>query len=478
MESGVECGRDLKLHTKTEPAEVDNSSGKTTTSIQDMFSERSFHLHEDDNAEETKSCHSVLSENASFPSISSFSRSKIDLENASCSKQEEFSPVPKLFHSSKTSKAVDASEEQTKIDDHFQNFSSGGQEPTQENRISSRESSDIPCGQAIQHECAHERVKLSTDLKTLHKPPSRKEVLDSLHLFNIPEVVIPEPYFSNYSDVKGKVEVGSNLLELTSNNCIHLEEFCSSIDGLRGLSCQQKQLFASCWGLSQVKGNFNDLVTSHLNKSITVIAPVKKPPKVKDVVLWIKAKGMALERRKTDLKNKEKESNQDLEMSIPVDASSVKLSQTNNKIEGSTPVNSVKKRKGKQVASPLLTPILTRSQSKANQEFKRYSKSQSTDLSLLPCVNESDEIDLGVAPLDNEAQIEVSNVSQNDSHGSSSVKQLLLDSQFCKDAASPLFRHDSDASACQIKGIASSPGFKMVLENLQTVKTKQEVRDT
>ncbi|XP_034253905.1 uncharacterized protein LOC117652853 [Thrips palmi] len=433
----VECGRNLILQTE------DNTSRKSSqSSIVDMFSERSIDVHE-----ENKTLHD-MSPNISHFSSLSLLESKIDLEKNNCIEQP-FSP--------EKGKSVASSQPSVS---------------NQEDIILSCESSDIPCGQDKEKGGSGERVavKLPSDFKTLQKPPSRKAVLQSLPTLNLPEVVIPEPYFSNYHDVKGKVDVGSNVLELTSHNCLHLEEFHSSIDGLRGLSCQQKQLFAQCWGLSQVKGNFNHMVSTHCNKRVTVISPVKKPPKVKDVAVWARAREMALKAKKKEIE--EKETNLEIQSSVNPSSLSVpaKLSQAFRNIEASTPEGSIKKHKGRKVPSPLLTPILTRSQSKANRKSQRCLETTSNNPTPLISIDEKEESEMGVSPL----EMEGSNVSQSNSPNSSSIKRLLQDSQFCKDAASPLFRHDPDASACQIKGIAASPGFKMVLENLQTAKTKKE----
>lgn len=468
--SGVEHGRNLKLQTETEssPYITHNSSGESSHS--DMFSERSSHLHEDGIAEENKSFHDV-SLNSSPSSNLSFSGSRIGFKKIICNEHKENKFSPEMS-------TVNVSGEQKKFDVGVSSLTASLErnELIHEDFILSCESSDIPCGQDTEKRGSQDRVevKLSSDFKTLQKPPSRKDVLDSLPYLDVPEVVNQIPYFSNYHDVKGKVDVGSNVLELTSNNCLYLVEFQSTVDGLRGLSCQQKQLFARCWGLSQVKGNFNHLVSTHSNKRITVISPVIKPPKVKDVALWAKTREMALKAKKSDLEKEDvRKSSQNSELHTTLNESLVYAhsdpSQTDKDIQASTPQGSIKIRMRRKMPSPLLTPILTRSQSKAVSKSKIDLKNVSTCQSPLPSITEKEDDDIGASCLNSEVQIEDSKVPQDDS--------IRLDSQFCKDTLSPLFRHDSDASACQIKGVGGTPGYKMVLENLQSAKSRKEVRE-
>lgn len=255
----------------------------------------------------------------------------------------------------------------------------------------SGDSSDLPCGQFVQASSEWKPLMKRTHslvFTKLQKPPSRREVVDSLSTLNLPDLIFEKPFFSNFLDVKGKMEVGGTVLDLTSKSTCHLEEFKSSIPGLVGLLEQQKHVVESLWGLSQVKTSFNHVMINHLKTRVTSIVPLRRPPTVQDVVAWNKARRV--------------------------------LHQTSH----------------------------------------------------LPSLGLRTDEDLGVQPL--QASTTSLRLQFNNSHDNSAVKDLLEDTQFCRDVAGPSFRNDPNASACQVKGVNSSPGFKMVLENLQSAKTLKE----
>ncbi|KAK3931836.1 DNA polymerase zeta catalytic subunit [Frankliniella fusca] len=327
-------------------------------------------------------------------------------------------------------------------------------------------------------------LKHSFFFTLLLKPPSNKEVIDSLSSLNIPQVINEKPFYSNFLDVKGKMEVGGNVLDLTSKSFCHLEEFQSSIPGLAGLLDQQKQVFESLWG-SQVKNCFNHYIMNHSAMRGVSIVPVKRPPPVHDVIIWSKARQIL--QNKVNCKSTSMNTNRISKRdAFPISESLMStavLKQlkpeklcTNFGAQASTPLHP-KVFHNNEIRSPHLTPIMLTSaesqQSSTNsgENVKRLRKKVIPLSSSQGSEIEADG-DLGVRPL--ETQSIPLHFGINDSHDNSAVKQLLANSQFCRDVASPLYRNEVNASACQVKGVNSSPGFKLVLENLQTAKTSKE----
>ncbi|VEN37746.1 unnamed protein product, partial [Callosobruchus maculatus] len=115
----------------------------------------------------------------------------------------------------------------------------------------------------------------------LQKAPSRKEVLESLDALNIPHIKFEEPYYSNWEDVTGSIEVGYNVLMIKSKSIVNLPEFESQKDALNNFRRHRlgDQL--------QKKTNLNKMLLSYCKPGDVIITPVKKPPTFKMVVDWM-----------------------------------------------------------------------------------------------------------------------------------------------------------------------------------------------
>nr|CAH7768167.1 unnamed protein product [Callosobruchus chinensis] len=115
----------------------------------------------------------------------------------------------------------------------------------------------------------------------LQKAPSRKEVLESLDVLNIPHIKFEEPYYSNWEDVTGSIEVGYNVLMIKSKSTVNLPEFESQTDALNAFRRHRlgDQL--------QKKTNMNKILLSYCKPGDVIVTPVKKPPTFKMVVEWM-----------------------------------------------------------------------------------------------------------------------------------------------------------------------------------------------
>nr|CAI5846392.1 unnamed protein product [Callosobruchus analis] len=129
----------------------------------------------------------------------------------------------------------------------------------------------------------------------LKKAPSRKEVLDSLDFLNIPHIRFEEPYYSNWEDVTGSIEVGYNVLMIKSKSTINLPEFESQTDALNAFRRHRLE------DQLQKKANMNKILLSYCKPGDVIITPVQKPPTFKMVVDWMKQRN---EEKRTPVKAK------------------------------------------------------------------------------------------------------------------------------------------------------------------------------
>ncbi|CAH2007335.1 unnamed protein product [Acanthoscelides obtectus] len=116
------------------------------------------------------------------------------------------------------------------------------------------------------------------------KAPNRKEVLDSLDSLKIPHIKYEQPYYSNWEDVTGSVDVGYNVLMIKSKRTIHLSEFESQTDALntfRGYRLGDQL---------QKKTDMNKVLLSYCRPGDIIVTPVRKPPTCKLVVDSMKEK--------------------------------------------------------------------------------------------------------------------------------------------------------------------------------------------
>ena len=128
------------------------------------------------------------------------------------------------------------------------------------------------------------------DIIPLTLPPSTTEVMASLPSLGIPETINPTPYFSNYQDVKKKKEVGGHILSLVSRNIVDLEEFRSGIAEC-SISDQQKALLEFFLDDKSAK-TLAKVAASLVSDKTVYITPVMRPPSVREVVLWDKARAV------------------------------------------------------------------------------------------------------------------------------------------------------------------------------------------
>lgn len=103
-----------------------------------------------------------------------------------------------------------------------------------------------------------------------YNPPTRSAIIETLDKYEIPHVRHKEPFYSNPSDVTGKVEIGTAVLKVPSNASVHFPNFESSFNTLSETDYRTAKHLA-----------FSDIET-------VVLTPVKQPPTLKEVHDWLK----------------------------------------------------------------------------------------------------------------------------------------------------------------------------------------------
>lgn len=130
-----------------------------------------------------------------------------------------------------------------------------------------------------------EEVKISRIWKPIINPPSREEVLNSLHKFNIPEVQHEEPFYSKLTDVTGGVEIGNTLLKLCSKST---QDYPCFETIYTGVEHYRKTKLEELYGNGKLtKVQLNNLKVQHCHNDLIVITPAKNPPTKLEAEFWL-----------------------------------------------------------------------------------------------------------------------------------------------------------------------------------------------
>lgn len=117
------------------------------------------------------------------------------------------------------------------------------------------------------------------------KAPTRAEFISTMEQYNIPFINNQQPFYSDYNDVTGNVEIGNRVLKLSSNSIADLPEFETVFEGLREKRIKTLQkLYPE---LKLTKSEISQLVLKHCEKRDVFVTPVKKPPTRKEVETWL-----------------------------------------------------------------------------------------------------------------------------------------------------------------------------------------------
>ncbi|XP_074033296.1 DNA polymerase zeta catalytic subunit isoform X1 [Leptinotarsa decemlineata] len=127
-------------------------------------------------------------------------------------------------------------------------------------------------------------------ITTNKKGPSKREVVESMEKYGIAHVRQQVPFYSNVEDVAGSIEVGFNILKISSLTTAHLPEFESQTDSLNIFRKNKLDILSSTlqWSSSSIK----TMILSFCKDRECIITPVKRTPTTKEVLNWLKEKAV------------------------------------------------------------------------------------------------------------------------------------------------------------------------------------------
>ncbi|KAL3277041.1 hypothetical protein HHI36_012402 [Cryptolaemus montrouzieri] len=155
-------------------------------------------------------------------------------------------------------------------------------------------SSDIICGQKSSQNSS-EMLKESSipsynfiHYKPQYKPPTRRDVEQSLCNLEIPQVRAQEPFYSDANDATGSLEIGYNVLKIQTMTSADAQDFESTFSGIDDF---RKKFFPKVSSKSKQHAVENSRY-SYCKESNCMITPVKKPPSRQEVKNWLKEKSL------------------------------------------------------------------------------------------------------------------------------------------------------------------------------------------
>lgn len=115
--------------------------------------------------------------------------------------------------------------------------------------------------------------------------PTRNEVINSLRDYSIPQIQYQEPFYSNFNDVTGSLEVGTEVLKISSTSVKDCAEFKSGFFGIHDYRCEKLEMETA------VTRSIMDAVTmSYCNSESYLITPVFLPPSREEVEKFLVVK--------------------------------------------------------------------------------------------------------------------------------------------------------------------------------------------
>lgn len=264
-------------------------------------------------------------------------------------------------------------------------------------------------------------------------PPTKASIKETLAKYNIPEMRHEEPFYSDPTDVKGKIEIGHNVLRIVSKTSVHAPEFQSKFQGIQ----KQIELNMPSEFLSDRSKNIKAAKAKFFgNDKYVIITPVKQPPTAKNVREWLKNASASATVEKPEKKERQKiylpssptnaldSSNESLSLS-PLTPEKI-ISDDSNEIDQDATIT--------EKTSPIL-----KSKIKKRKSTKRKLSRDS-------------------------------NIAPNNSHAGESLLKTVVNTQFLNQLNSS----SDNSGAITGATMNNTFGFKMSLENLQNVKAVME----
>lgn len=117
------------------------------------------------------------------------------------------------------------------------------------------------------------------------KPPSRKEVFNTLQEFNIPEVRHERPFYGKVTDVTGGVEIGHSLLKLGGKTTQDYPNFETCYKGIEHYRKTKLEVLYSSNKLT--KSQMINFKMQHCQNDFITITPAKRPPTRHEAENWL-----------------------------------------------------------------------------------------------------------------------------------------------------------------------------------------------
>lgn len=131
-------------------------------------------------------------------------------------------------------------------------------------------------------------------LKPLNKAPTKRDILASLAAQQLAKTGNQTPFYGNFDDITGPVEVGYSILKIPTLTTASLEDFKTKFSGIDPLRKRLLPNEMKKWNSEHVK----QIKLSYCPNSYCIVTPLKHPPTVENVKTWLRDKNKTKEKIK------------------------------------------------------------------------------------------------------------------------------------------------------------------------------------
>lgn len=248
-------------------------------------------------------------------------------------------------------------------------------------------------------------------LQPLKDAPTRGEILATLSEFDIPANRFPQPFYGEFGDVTGKIDVGHNVLKIPSGSVVDLGDFESSV-GYPGLDKWREGLLS----VTKPKTNMKIVLST---RTPCIITPCFRPPTRNQVVDWIKTK-MAASDRETPVPVRK------TRMHVPLSPGNESMDETMT-LSPCSPLDNAPAPKTSSNRDNLHRRALFQTLSQKTDEIQRLSSDDSVDVAkLLSETSRNDSYRISGATLDNTHGFKMSYENLQEAKAVSIVPRLTI----------------------------------------------------
>lgn len=240
-----------------------------------------------------------------------------------------------------------------------------------------------------------------------YNPPTKSTIIETLHKFDIPQARHKEPFYSNPTDVTGKVEIGNAVLKVPSNASVHFPIFESSFNPLANFDAEYK--------VAKVLA-FSDVDT-------VIMTPAKEPPSRKEVGDWLK-QNVHTELKQTTVKSRK------IKIRLPASPEDKEMSDDSISISPCSPDELTNLSDNRShSSSPILgnksKKLKTRKKKEDKSEMLRKSVVEAQFLTHLNAGNTTNDYQISIATLNNSHGFKLSLENLQDVVALSEYQHLL-----------------------------------------------------